>query len=107
MKEIHFKNNCLYITPTQQNTEIIINKIFNIVKNSNFSKFQINLSNFNMFETVKIVTMICTKGLILDITKQYEFIVENELIANHIKPFALSNFKISICEESLTNTMAN
>lgn len=102
MKEIYLQNNCLVIYPdANQISEIIIKKIYNVIKNSNTNKIKINLTDINMLDAIKIATFISAKGLISDTNKEYEFMVKDKIVLSYMKLFSLNNCKITVEENSI------
>ena len=100
MKNISIKDDNLFleINP-KQNAEVSVRKIQNTINNTNSKKIFINLCGLNMFDAIKISSLISAYGLADDVTRRFEVLADNKIVMGHIKLLGLSNLDVKMKEQ--------
>lgn len=105
MKNICVKDDILFLEiDSKQDATANVKKIQNVINNLSFKKVYINLCGLNMFDAIKISSLICAYGLTDDIHRKFEILTDNKVVMGHIRLLGLSNMNVS-CENSQRDTL--
>ena len=97
MKDVHIKEDCLFLEiDSRQNAETNVKKMQNIINKAKAQKVFINLCGLNMFDAIKISSLISAYGLTDDIHRKFELLADNKVVMGHIRLLGLSNMKASL-----------
>ena len=100
MKNILVKEDKLFLDiAPEQNAESCVNKIKTMISNMNSKNIYINLCGLNMFDAIKISSLISAYGLTDNSSRKFEITADNKIVAGHIKLFGLSNMQVKFQEE--------
>lgn len=100
MRNICVKEDNLYLDiDSKQSAEVSVNKIKNIVHNVNSSNIHINLCGLNMFDAIKIASLVSAYGLADDLRRKFNFVADNKIVTGHIKLLGLSNISVKMEEQ--------
>ena len=106
MKNICVKEDNLFLdVDSKQSAESNIKKIQNIINNAKAKHIYINLCGLNMFDAIRISSLISAYGLTDDITRKFEVLADNKIVMGHIKLLGLSNMNVRM-EEAQSALMA-
>ncbi len=106
MKNICVKEDNLFLdVDSKQSAENNIKKIQNIINNVRAKRIYINLCGLNMFDAIRISSLISAYGLADDITRKFEILADNKIVMGHIKLLGLSNINVRM-EEAQSALMA-
>ena len=92
------ENLFLDIAP-EHNAENCVHKIKNLIYNMNSKNIFINLCGLNMFDAIKISSLISAYGLADNASRKFNITADNKIVAGHIKLFGLSNMQVKLQEE--------
>lgn len=99
MKNIYVKEDNLFLeADSKQSAESNVNKIRNVLNNVKSKKIYINLCGLNMFDAIKISSLISAYGLADDITRKFEILADNKIVMGHIRLLGLSNLCVKMEE---------
>ena len=94
MKDVHIKEDCLFLEiDSRKNEETNVKKMQNIINKAKAQKVFINLCGLNMFDAIKISSLISAYGLTDDIHRKFEILADNKVVMGHIRLLGLSNMK--------------
>ena len=97
MKNICVKEDNLFLDiDSKQSAESNIKKIKNVINNIKAKRIYINLCGLNMFDAIKISSLISAYGLADDITRKFEILADNKIVMGHIKLLGLSNINVQM-----------
>ena len=97
MKNICVKEDNLFLDiDSKQSAESNIKKIQNIINNTKAKYIYINLCGLNMFDAIKISSLISAYGLADDITRKFEILADNKIVMGHIRLLGLSNLNVKL-----------
>ena len=97
MKNICVREGNLFLDiDSKQNAENSIKKIKNVISNVNAERIYINLCGLNMFDAIKISSLISAYGLADDITRKFEIFADNKIVMGHIKLLGLSKMNVQL-----------
>ncbi len=95
MKNICVRKDNLFLDiNSKKSAESNIKNIQNIINNSTAKQIYINLCGLNMFDAIKIASLICAYGLADDTTRKFEIFADNKIVMGHIKLLGLSNMNV-------------
>ncbi|MCR4880687.1 MAG: hypothetical protein K6A44_01865 [bacterium] len=99
MKNIYVKEDNLFLeVDSRLSAENNVNKIKNVLHNVKSRKIYINLCGLNMFDAIKISSLISAYGLADDVTRKFEILADNKIVMGHIKLLGLSNLCVKMEE---------
>ena len=99
MKNISVREDSLFLdADSKLSAENNIQKIKNVLKNVQPKKVYINLCGLNMFDAIKISSLISAYGLADDLTRKFEILADNKIVMGHIKLLGLSNMCVKMEE---------
>ena len=105
MKNIYVREENLFLdVDSKQNAEINVRQIQKTINTTNSKKIYINLCGLNMFDAIKISSLISAYGLADDITRKFEILADNKIVMGHIKLLGLSNLNVRM--EEAQNALA-
>lgn len=104
MKNIYVREDSLFLElDAKQTAEANVNKLRNILNNVKSKNIFLNLCGLNMFDAIKISSLISAYGLADDISRHFEILADNKIVMGHIKLLGLSNMcvKMQHAQETL------
>lgn len=97
---LHSKKDVVSIKPVHSDkAEKIINDIKKIMINENCNSMILDLSSFNLFDSIRVGTIIATYHFIQFINGKIFIIVQDNLAKKTIENFKLKNATVVICSE--------
>ena len=67
-----------------------------LINNVKAKRICINLCGLNMFDAIKISSLISAYGLADDITRKFEILADNKIVMGHIRLLGLSNLNVKL-----------